>query len=80
MTPNTINPLAREDEHEGRERPAGMTEEHLSYLDELRASGITNMFGARPYLQERFRLARPTASAILSYWMATFHIRHAGEE
>ena len=36
------------------ERPKFITEEHLEYLDELRESGITNMYGARPYLINEF--------------------------
>ena len=31
-----------------------MEQEHLDYLDELRESGITNMFGARPYLMQSY--------------------------
>jgi len=32
------------------ERPEIVTDEHLDYLDELRESGVTNMFGAGAYL------------------------------
>lgn len=35
---------------ETMERPEGLTDDHLEYLDELRESGVTNMFGARPYV------------------------------
>jgi len=53
-----------------------MTEEHLTYLDELRASGITNMFGARPYLIEAFpELEKREAGNILGYWMENFSER-----
>ncbi|KKL13319.1 hypothetical protein LCGC14_2526910, partial [marine sediment metagenome] len=31
-------------------------EEYYTYLDELRRSGITNMWGAAPYLQEAFNI------------------------
>ena len=31
-----------------------MNEEHKEFLDELRESGVTNMFGAVPYLQEEY--------------------------
>jgi len=38
------------------ERPECVMDEHLDYLDELRDSGITNMFGAWPYLMSMFDL------------------------
>jgi hypothetical protein len=44
----------------------------LDYLDELRESGETNMFGAGPYLANEFALMLPEAHAVLSYWMKTF--------
>ena len=53
-------------------RPAGCTTEHLEYLDGLRESGITNMFGARPYLIEAFDLDERVAGKVLSYWMKSF--------
>jgi uncharacterized protein YciI len=58
------------------ERPSSVTEEHLDYLDDLRAAGVTNMFGAGPYLQDEFGLDRATATEILAYWMKTFSERH----
>ena len=59
------------------EKPAGVTNEHLEYLDDLRESGITNMYGARPYLMAEFpELSKAEAGAILTYWMKTFSERH----
>jgi hypothetical protein len=59
------------------ERPAFVTEEHLEYLDELRESGETNMFGARPYLMREFPLLdKNEAGMVLSYWMKSFGERH----
>ena len=50
-----------------------MHPEHKQYLDALRESGITNMFGARPYLMDEFPdLTKRLAQAILLEWMATF--------
>jgi hypothetical protein len=55
------------------ERPAYVTEEHLDYLDALRESGATNMFGARPYVLREFpELSPAEASGVLSYWMKSF--------
>lgn len=59
------------------ERPEGLEDEHLEYLDELRESGVTNMFGAAPYLARWFALDIETARKYLSYWMKTFGQRHS---
>lgn len=58
------------------DRPAVVQEEHLLYLDRLRASGSTNMFGAPPYLTKVFGLSKADAIVVLSYWMETFSERH----
>ncbi len=51
--------------------------QHLAFLDELRESGKTNMFGARPYLLAEFPyLTKADAAAILGEWMRTFGERH----
>lgn len=39
------------------------------YLNRLRESGVTNMFGATPYLREEFDIGRAEASKILVEWM-----------
>lgn len=57
-------------------RPAVVEDEHLTFLDELRESGETNMFGASPYLQAEFGLERKDAKEVLLYWMKTFEDRH----
>ena len=49
-----------------------LTQEHKDFLEELRESGETNMFGAAPYLQEEFGLTKQEARAILSEWMRTY--------
>ena len=49
------------------------TEDYFSYLDDLRDSGVTNMFGAAPYLQQEFGLDRNEARDILRQWMDSFH-------
>ena len=54
------------------ERPEVVTDEYLEYLDELRESGVTNMFGAGSYLEEEFGLTRNDARTVLMYWMNTF--------
>jgi hypothetical protein len=59
------------------EKPAIVTDEHLEYLDELRDSGVTNMYGAGPYLVRAFSVTRDESHEILGYWMDTFSERHA---
>jgi len=54
------------------DRPDFVTDEHLEYLDELRESGLTNMFGATPFLRMEFDLTSNDAVAVLRYWINTF--------
>tara|TARA_R110000803_G_scaffold153090_1_gene218004 strand:+ start:926 stop:1078 length:153 start_codon:yes stop_codon:yes gene_type:complete len=49
-----------------------MTEEQRDYLNELRESGETNMFGASSYLEQEFDLEKHEAREVLAVWMATF--------
>ena len=53
-------------------RPERIEDAHLTYLDELRESGVVNMFGAGAYFEREFDCDRLTASFILGYWMDTF--------
>lgn len=46
--------------------------EQLEFLDELRESGVTNMYGARPYLVEHFDISKAEAGTILSFWMKSY--------
>jgi len=61
---------------EQSDRPPIVDDKHLTYLDGLRASGITNMFGASPYLTRAFKLTSPQAREVLLYWMQSFEKRH----
>ncbi len=50
-----------------------MTDEHKEFLEDLRDSGVTNMYGAAPYLQEEFpELSRSEARDIVAEWMDSF--------
>ena len=46
--------------------------EYFAFLDVLKESGETNMFGAGSYLQEEFNMNKYDARKILSAWMTTF--------
>lgn len=51
--------------------PAYVPERYLEYLDRLRESGVTNMWGAVPYLQSAFAdlTDRDQTRDILLYWV-----------
>lgn len=46
--------------------------EFFIYLDELRDSGTTNMFGAGRYLCDDFDLEKTDARIVLTAWMKAF--------
>jgi hypothetical protein len=46
--------------------------EYYTYLNTLRESGVTNMFGAGPYLEQEFGLDKRTAREIVISWMENF--------
>lgn len=43
------------------------------YLENLRRSGETNMYGATPYLQKAFGLTKSEARRILVNWMSNYN-------
>tara|TARA_R100000234_G_scaffold30832_2_gene18120 strand:- start:3511 stop:3684 length:174 start_codon:yes stop_codon:yes gene_type:complete len=56
-----------------------MTEDmtmYYEFLDNLRESGYTNMFGAGPYLMDNFGITKYEANRILTSWMQTYGERH----
>jgi hypothetical protein len=44
----------------------------FSYLNKLRDSGETNMFGATPYIVNEFNMDKRTAANYLILWMQSF--------
>jgi hypothetical protein len=57
-------------------RPEIVTEDHLKYLDNLRESGVTNMWGAGNWLKSHFSMSNDDAGTVLHYWMHSFEERH----
>jgi hypothetical protein len=51
--------------------------EVFEFLDDLRDSGVTNMFGARPYIMEEFNIDLVDAGKLLSFWMNIHGERHS---
>jgi hypothetical protein len=47
-------------------------EDAFEYLDDLRTSGATNMYGAGSYLERDMEYDRRTPRAVLAAWMDTF--------
>ena len=67
--PASITTLRKDKMESQSERQA----EYFEFLNELRESGITNMFGAAPFLEDEFpELNRQEARAELSSWMKSF--------
>ncbi len=58
------------------EKPEYTTDEHLEFLDDLRESGVTNMFGASRYIVNEFGVSTEESLEILGYWMHSFSDRH----
>ena len=48
-------------------------QEVLEFLNILRDSGATNMFGATPYIKDEFELDSKEAKRLLMLWMANFN-------
>ena len=46
--------------------------DYFNYLEELRQSGVTNMFGATPYLMEEFGMSQREAKDVLLQWMKSY--------
>lgn len=47
--------------------------EALGFLNLLRRTGATNMFGAAPYLESEFDIGRREARRLLQLWMHNFN-------
>lgn len=67
---------AEVEEAKANDLPSYVDADHLLYLDNLRESGVTNMFGAGEYLEREFGIDRQHAKSVLMYWMDTFAERH----
>ena len=55
-----------------RKKGSIMNNEYYEYLDDLRESGVVNMFGAGAYLEHQFGLSRYEAKDILIAWMKQY--------
>ena len=51
---------------------AEFQEDYFAYLNELQASGVTNMLGAASYLEDKFWLEPSEAKEVLRLWIKSF--------
>ena len=51
---------------------AEFQEDYFAYLNELQASGVTNMLGAASYLEDNFWLEPSEAKEVLRLWIKSF--------
>jgi hypothetical protein len=55
-------------------KTTSIEQDSMEFLNGLRESGATNMFGATPYLMDEFpELSKPEAREIMSLWMKNFN-------
>ena len=47
--------------------------EVLEFLNMLRITGVTNMFGATPYIEAEYGLDKKESRRLLSLWMKNFN-------
>lgn len=47
-------------------------QEYLTYLDKLRESGVTNMWGSGGYVRSEFGFTKEFADYVVQYWMDNF--------
>lgn len=58
---------------ENKRKPTEQQKEVLLFLNDLRDSGETNMFGARPYIEAEFpNIDKSETSKLLFLWMKNF--------
>ena len=50
-----------------------LEKEVLSFLNDLRESGVTNMFGASSYIVDEFDVSKKEARDLLTLWMSNFN-------
>lgn len=58
---------------EGMREASELEQEVLQYLNELRDSGDTNMFGAAPYVEAHFGVDRHEARVYMKLWRTNFN-------
>lgn len=58
------------------DRPPGLTDAMLEFLDGLRKRDVEMPFGASPFLARAFDMDMETARTYVRYWHMTYGSRH----
>ena len=58
------------------DKPKGLKDDHLEWLDDFRESGHHNMYDAPRFIMAHFGLNKQDAFKYVEYWMATYKDRH----
>jgi transposase InsO family protein len=56
-----------------------MLDEMMEYLDMVRETDATNMYGAGPWLSNAYGLSKQDARAVLQHWMDTYNERRQAQ-
>ena len=57
------------------DRPEVVEDKHLKYLDELRTSGKTSMYGSTSFIRSDFDLSPEDSRIIVKFWMDSYFER-----
>ena len=68
----TLNDIDEIEESDMDSQFDEMKDEVFEYLEELKESGETNMFGATTYVMETFEISKVMAIKFVSAWMETY--------
>jgi len=74
--PQEFRTLIKEKYGKPKKKSTVTQDEVNDFLDGLRESGVTNMFGATPYIVSEFGCTQQEARKFLVNWMETFSTRH----
>tara|TARA_R110002020_G_scaffold256273_2_gene469916 strand:- start:19617 stop:19841 length:225 start_codon:yes stop_codon:yes gene_type:complete len=69
----TLKDLDRGEEYERDLQFDEMKDDVFEYLEDLRESGETNMFGAHLYVMETFEIDKSMAIKFVSTWMESYN-------
>lgn len=62
--------------HQALSETSYTEDEVFEYLVDLRDSGVTNMWGAAPYIAEQFDVREREARRLLIAWIGSFEDEH----
>tara|TARA_R110000824_G_scaffold65022_1_gene169696 strand:- start:12591 stop:12818 length:228 start_codon:yes stop_codon:yes gene_type:complete len=68
----TLNDIDAIEEYQRDWQYDEMKEDVFNYLDDLKESGETNMFGATPYIMETFEINKSMSKQFLTDWMESY--------